>query len=115
MSPTEAAVLVFAATNAARILAYLPQILALWRDRTGAAAVSCLTWALFTVSNGSTAQYALVVLDDRRMAALFAANTLCCAVIFGLAVANRTGVRSRTPRGRRPERRVRLDEERSLI
>lgn len=116
MTPTEAAILLFAATNSARVLAYLPQIVALWRDRSGASAVSRLTWGLFTVSNAATAQYALLVLDDGRMAAVFVANTLCSAVILCLAVANRAGLRSGSPpRQQRLRRPARLDEERSLI
>jgi hypothetical protein len=84
VTPADAALLVFTVCNTARILAYLPQIVKIGRDTQGAAAISYTTWALFGVSHLSTVAYAVLVVDDWRMAAVFAANTLCCVTIVSL-------------------------------
>jgi hypothetical protein len=54
------------------------------RDTQGAAAISYTTWSLFGASHLSTVAYAILVVDDWRMAAVFAANTLCCVLIVSL-------------------------------
>lgn len=85
MVTTENAImLAFLVTNAGRVLAYLPQIVAIARDRNRAAAVSCATWSLFFVSNLASALYAGIIATDVAMMVAFAANTLCCAAIVGL-------------------------------
>jgi uncharacterized protein with PQ loop repeat len=84
ITPADAALGVFTVCNTARVFAYLPQIVKIGRDTQGATAISSVTWALFGVSHLSTVAYAVLVVDDWRMAAIFAANTLCCLVILGL-------------------------------
>jgi uncharacterized protein with PQ loop repeat len=84
ITPADAALGVFTLCNTARVFAYLPQIVKIGRDTQGATAISYTTWALFGVSHLSTVVYAVLVVDDWRMAAVFAANTLCCLVILGL-------------------------------
>jgi uncharacterized protein with PQ loop repeat len=84
ITPADAALGVFTLCNTARVFAYLPQIIKIGRDTQGATAISYTTWALFGVSHLSTVVYAVLVVDDWRMAAVFAANTLCCLVILGL-------------------------------
>jgi uncharacterized protein with PQ loop repeat len=84
ITPADAALIVFTACNTARVFAYLPQIVKIGRDAQGAAAISYTTWTLFGVSHLSTVAYAILVVDDWRMAAVFAANTLCCALIVSL-------------------------------
>lgn len=79
-----AVVLAFLITNAGRVLAYLPQIVAIVRDRNRAVAVSCATWSLFFVSNLASALYAGIIAMDVAMMIAFAANTLCCAAIVSL-------------------------------
>jgi hypothetical protein len=81
---SDAALGVFTLCNRARIFVYLPQIFKIGRDTQGAAVIFYTTWALFGVSHLSTVAYAILVVDDWRMAAVFAANTLCCFVILGL-------------------------------
>lgn len=100
-SAVEIAVAIFAVSNSVRVVAYVPQIVRLARDREGAAAISCLTWVMFAVSNLSTVAYAVVVLDDWRMAAIFGVNMLCCLLIIGLTVYKRavTGRRFSTGQG----------------
>ena len=84
VTPADVALIVFTACNAARVFAYFPQIVKISRDRQGATAISYATWTLFGVSHLSTVAYAVLVVDDRRMAAVFAANSLCCVAIVGL-------------------------------
>jgi uncharacterized protein with PQ loop repeat len=84
ITPADAALGVFTLCNTARVFAYLPQIIKIGRDTQGATAISYTTWALFGVSHLSTVAYAVLVVDDWRMAVVFAANTLCCLVILGL-------------------------------
>jgi hypothetical protein len=90
-------VTVFAASNTTRVLAYIPQVVRLVRDRDGARSVSCLTWALFAASNSSTAAYALLVVTDLRMVAIFAVNTACCIIIVALTLYKRIRLEGSAP------------------
>lgn len=76
-------VVAFSIANACRLLAYVPQIVVLLRERD-TSAVSRATWLLFLVSNGMTAIYAAWVAADMTMALVFLANTFCCAAIVAL-------------------------------
>lgn len=76
----------FAACNALRVLAYVPQLLKTARDEHGASAISCTTWLLFLVANLSTVAYAIVNRSDWELATCFAINAACCLAIVGVAV-----------------------------
>lgn len=91
MTGTEVVLGLFAACNAARVLAYVPQILRAAHDRDGARAISCWTWGFFAVSHLSTVGYALVIASDWRMAAVFAANAVCCGLIVVITLHKRHG------------------------
>lgn len=93
-SAVEIAITAFAVSNSVRVLAYVPQILRVARDRDGAAAVSCLTWLMFALSHLSTVAYALIVIEDWRMAAIFGVNLLCCLAIIGITCHKRALGRS---------------------
>lgn len=86
---TDIVIWLFAACNGLRIVAYLAQIIRLADDRSGAEAVSYVTWLMFALANGSTVAYALVVVEDWRMAAIFMFNVLCCLTILVLATIRR--------------------------
>ena len=75
------------------MFAYVPQIVAIARDRNGATAISYTTWALFGASHLSTVIYAVLTVEDWRMAAVFAANTACCAAILAVTAHKRGGYR----------------------
>ena len=64
----------FSVANACRLLAYLPQISVILKERD-TAAVSSATWLLFFLSNAITAIYAARVVADTTMALTFMANT----------------------------------------
>jgi hypothetical protein len=82
----------FALLNGGRIIAYMPQIMCVYRDRNGAEAVSLLTWAMFTAANLATVSYSLTVSSDLVIASVFALNTLCCLAITSLVACRRVAV-----------------------
>ena len=88
-SATDVLIVVFSITNGVRVVAYLPQIVRLARDQSGAAAVSCSTWVLLSVSNLSTAAYGGFVLGERWMMLMFTANAACNLAIAILTVVRR--------------------------
>lgn len=98
MTSAEIALAAFALCNTIRIVAYLPQIVAIARDTHGASAISYTTWLLFTASHLSTVGYAIYAIEDWRMAALFAVNTGCCVAIIVLTAARRARFRRSLPR-----------------
>lgn len=75
--------MLFAACNSLRVLAYIPQIHKAATDPHGASAISYSTWSLFLLANLSTIAYALVNQSDWWLAACFTINALCCAAILG--------------------------------
>jgi uncharacterized protein with PQ loop repeat len=79
----------FALLNGGRIIAYMPQIMCVYRDRNGAQAVSLVTWAMFTAANLATVSYSLTVASDFIVASVFAANAVCCFAITGLVACRR--------------------------
>ena len=79
----------FAVLNSGRALAYVPQIVRVYRDQNGAAAVSLITWVLFASSNLATAVYAHAVYGDVIMATVFALNTLACLLVVVLTAMKR--------------------------
>jgi hypothetical protein len=92
----------FAIANGGRVLAYMPQIVRVCRDPNGAAAVSLVTWSLFTAANAATVVYALVGLHDLVVAAVFALNALGSLTIVGLTAFKRLTVRPVGLRWTRP-------------
>ena len=79
----------FALLNGARVVAYLPQIVCVYRDANGAAAVSLLTWVMFTAANLATVSYALTVTADMMVAGVFALNAISCLIITVLILVRR--------------------------
>jgi hypothetical protein len=81
--------LAFGLTNALRLVSYVPQIWRVARDRSGAQAISCLTWNLWIAANTSTALYAWVQLHDVALTLVNAGNALCCATVVVITCAKR--------------------------
>ncbi len=79
----------FALLNVGRVLAYMPQIICIYRCRNGAAAVSLMTWLMFTAANVATVAYALTVSSDLVVAGVFALNALFCFIITALVAFRR--------------------------
>ncbi len=89
MTLAEYSMTAFALLNGARVLAYMPQIICVYRDPNGAVAVSLLTWIMFTAANLATVSYALTVSHDLVIAGVFALNAVSCLVIAMLIVVRR--------------------------
>lgn len=79
----------FAACNALRIAAYLPQMVLLLRRPAAAASFSHLTWMLFAMANLSTALYAAVAIGDTIVCVVHGFSALCCSALIGLALWSR--------------------------
>lgn len=92
MTPADLTLLAFTASNSMRVLAYLPQIRSVVQDKNGASAISLASWSMFALSNLSTMVYGYLVVADTKMAVIFGANAVCCAVIVALTVAKRAQV-----------------------
>jgi hypothetical protein len=106
MTIADYSVTAFAVLNGARVVAYAPQIRCLTRDNSNAAAVSLVTWTLFSTANAATVAYALFVINDPLMAGIFLLNLLGCLVIvaiiarkrfFSVTTAGRGSVDDRMP------------------
>ena len=91
MTKAEFALLLFNAVNCIRLLAYVPQIVAILRARHGAEAVSCLSWALFALAHFATAVYAWFTVQDAWMAMVFATNFAACTLIIAITAYKRAG------------------------
>jgi hypothetical protein len=81
MTVADYSIAAFVFLNGARVLAYAPQIWCLMRDNGNAAAVSLMTWTLFTLANFATVAYASLVANDPLLAGIFAMNSLGCLTI----------------------------------
>lgn len=79
----------FALLNGGRVLAYMPQIICICRCHNGAAAVSLMTWVMFTAANLATVAYALTVSSDLLAAGVFGLNALFCFIITALVALRR--------------------------
>ena len=87
----------FALLNGGRVLAYMPQILCVYRCQNGAPAVSLMTWLMFTAANLATVSYAITVSSDLVVAGVFALNAIGCLAITSLVAFRRIGVGARAP------------------
>ena len=81
MTLAEFSITAFALFNGGRVLAYVPQIVCVYRCQGRAEAVSLMTWLMFAASNLATVGYALTVSSDIVLAFVFGLNALCCVVI----------------------------------
>lgn len=79
----------YAFFNSLRLVSYIPQIIAVARDRHGAVAVSIVTWLVWVGANGTTALYAGLKLGDLPLALLNGFNTVCCAIVLGIVIYKR--------------------------
>jgi hypothetical protein len=89
MTLKDYSVTAFTVLNGARIVAYLPQMICVHRDRAGALSASMVTWGMFFTANLATVFYALTVSGDRIIAGLFTANAFASIAIFSLILRKR--------------------------
>jgi hypothetical protein len=95
MTLAEYSMTAFALLNGGRAVAYFPQMMRVYRDPHGAAAVSVITWVLFAAANVATVCYALTVSKDHVVAIVFAMNAIGCLAIVGLTAFKRLCFTSR--------------------
>jgi uncharacterized protein with PQ loop repeat len=98
VTPADAALAMFTVCNTLRVVAYVPQIVKIGRDRQGALAISYSSWTLFGVSNLSTALYGVLVVQDWRLSATFGASALCCLAILVMTAWKRIAFAQAAPR-----------------
>jgi uncharacterized protein with PQ loop repeat len=96
MTLADVSIAAFALLNGGRVIAYMPQIVCVYRCQNGAAAVSLLTWIMFTAANAATVTYSLAVSSDLVVAAMFGLNALSCMVITALVAFRRLSHGRRT-------------------
>ncbi len=80
---------VYAACNAARLVSYVPQIIAVAREKSGAHAISLLSWSFWLLSHAATAVYCASVVKDPLLAAMMWGNTVGCLGVVTLTAIKR--------------------------
>lgn len=70
-------------------LMYLPQFIAVWKDRQGAPTISLLTWGLWLWSSIVTATYAHFIAKDLLFTMMSFGNMAGCGGVFFLTILRR--------------------------
>ena len=86
---TQGLIGLYVLTNGLRVLSYVPQIVAVARDHSGAHAIALSTWTFWTIANATTSLYAFRVPGDVLLAVISAANAICCLTVVAIVVCKR--------------------------
>ncbi len=77
-------------TNSARVFTYIPQIIAVWRCRDGARAISLITWYSWAVSHAAAMTYGALVVHDGFFFVISAINFACSSAVATIATQRRS-------------------------
>ncbi|VWX61322.1 conserved membrane hypothetical protein [Burkholderiales bacterium 8X] len=80
---------IYLVTNAVRVVTYLPQIVAVWRCRDGAKAISLLTWGSWVLSHVTGVVYGIWVIHDGFFIVISTINLAGCAAVTMIAAQRR--------------------------
>ena len=80
---------IYALCNAARLLSYVPQIVAVARETSGAYAISLVSWLFWLLSHVATALYSAVVVKDALLAGMMWGNAAGCLGVVLLTTVKR--------------------------
>jgi len=90
--------IMFAAFSAIRMVSYVPQILRIAQDCSGATAISYSTWSIWLGANITMALHAAINLNDVWLAFVTASYGICCAIVIALTAFKRMAHRRRVER-----------------
>ena len=80
---------IYVACNAVRLLSYVPQIVAVGCEHSGAHAISLVTWSFWTLSNAATAVYCSTVINDLLLTSTMWGNAAGCFAVASLTMMKR--------------------------
>lgn len=80
---------IYVACNAVRLLSYVPQIVAVARESSGAHAISLVTWFFWTLSNAATGVYCSTIVSDLLLAGVMWGNAAGCFAVASLTMMKR--------------------------
>ena len=80
---------IYAVCNAVRLLIYVPQIVAIARERSGAYAISMFSWIFWSFSHAITAVYCHIVVNDPLLGSMMWGNAFGCLAVVVLTAAKR--------------------------
>jgi hypothetical protein len=72
--------------NSARVLSYIPQILAVSKEQNNLSAISLVTWLFWTLANLTTGLYIQLNAPDPLLEAMNYGNAACCAIVVGIVI-----------------------------
>lgn len=80
---------IYAVCNGARLLSYVPQIIAVARENSGAHAISLISWIFWLLSHAATALYCATVVHDPLLAGMMSGNAVGCLGVVMLTTIKR--------------------------
>lgn len=75
--------------NGARVLSYLPQIIAISKEHNKVTAISLTTWIFWALANLTTGIYSQVEVHDFMLTLINYGNALCCFIVVGMVMYKR--------------------------
>jgi len=79
----------YALCNSVRIFFYVPQIMTIARERSGASAISLTSWLFWAFSHAVTAIYCYTVANDPLLGGMMWGNAIGCMAIVALTMLKR--------------------------